>query len=144
MPVEVIVVMVTIAKVPIVVIPRKLSVVKVASGVGIAAGNVAAGDSSTSVVGAPSIHNVVTAIATSVCHAAAISTAVYMGAIAAAIISHVAAIPTATILATATATATIAATTAVSDKRDCAAVSYCGLQIGCIGRIGGLPNERGH
>jgi len=143
MPVEVIVVMVTIAKVPIVVIPRKLSVVKVASGVGIAAGNVAAGDSSTSVVGAPSIHNVVTAIATSVCHAAAISTAVYMAAIAAAIISHVA-IPTATILASATATATIAATTAVSDKRDSAAVSYCGLQIGCIGRIGGLPNERGH
>jgi hypothetical protein len=143
MPVEVIVVMVTIAKVPIVVIPRKLSVVKVASGVGIAAGNVAAGDSSTSVVGAPSIHNVVTAIATSVCHAAAISTAVYMAAIAAAIISHVA-IPTATILASATATAPIAATTAVSDKRDCAAVSYCGLQIGCISRIGGLPNERGH
>jgi hypothetical protein len=143
MPVEVIVVMVTIAKVPIVVIPRKLSVVKVASGVGIAAGNVAARDSSTSVVGAPSIHNVVTAIATSVCHAAAISTAVYMAAIAAAIISHVA-IPTATILASATATATIATTTAVSDKRDCAAVSYCGLQIGCISRIGGLPNQRGH
>src|SRR4029078_4422611 len=103
MPVEVIVVMITIAKMPIVVSPRKLSVVKVASGVGIAAGNVAAGDSSTSVVGAPSIHNVVPSIPPSVCHAAAISTAVYMAAIAAAIISHVA-IPTATILASATAT----------------------------------------
>jgi hypothetical protein len=127
MPVEVIVVTITIAKVPIVVIPRKFSVVKVASGVGIAAGNVATGDSSTSVVGA-AIHVVTmatlvshaAAIATSV-HVAAIATSVHVTAIAAAIVRHVAAIPTATILATAT--ATIAATPAVSDESDCAAVS---------------------
>ena len=118
MPVEVIVVMITIAKVPIVVIPRKFSVVKVASGVGIAAGNVATGDSSTSVVGA-AIH--VVTMANLVIHVAAIATSVHVTAIAAAIVRHVAAIPTATILATAT--ATIAATPAVSDESDCAAVS---------------------
>ena len=44
-PIELIMVVITVGEVPVVVITRRPSVVKVASGVGIAAGNVAAGDS---------------------------------------------------------------------------------------------------
>ena len=167
MPIEVIMVVITIAKVPIVGIAHNLSIMVVPSRIVASSGIVAARDSSTFVVSATSIHTVVIATAgshvataaaiaaaavatagshvattTAVSHVATAATIAATAAIATAATtaaaSHVA---TAATIAAAAAIAAAATPTAVLDKGDCAAVTKHTFKIRRTCRLSRLPNE---